>query len=253
MPSQTSTLDGLITQLQQQFGPQAAQRAACLPCQQPATGIPFGLSALDKILPEGLPRGQVSELSGAPAVGARTLAFHAIAQTHVQGTLACYLDVGQTFAGAAAIACGVDLGRLVVARPQGAREAAQLLGMLLARQATGLLVIDSLPQLLALPTGIATVQALGRHLPRRLKEAGCALLVLNSAPLHLAPGGERSFPAAWASYTALRLGLAHAGWIGAGSRIGGRLLRVAVRRPPFDHDAHVCTLALRYPLLGGRL
>jgi recombination protein RecA len=242
------TLDVLIAQLQQRFGPMAAQRATALHDPDSLHALPSGLLALDRLLPLGVPRGAIVELTGVAGTGARTLALHIVAEAQRGGDLACYLDLGQSLAGDYAARCGVDLDALAVARPADAQAAGALLLALLEREAAGVIVLDSLPRLGALAQGASVVPRLLERLPHLLARSACTLLVLNQAPLpmlarQLCPPVGARIPAA-----ALRLTLSHAGWMRVGALIVGRCTRVEARRPPFDAPGPTATVELAYVL-----
>jgi recombination protein RecA len=242
------TLDVLIAQLQQRFGPLAARRATALHDPDLPYGIFSGLPALDRLLPEGIPRGALVELTGAAGTGGRTLALHIVAEAQRRGDLACYLDLGQSLAGDYAARCGVDLDALAVARPADAQAAGALLLALIEREAVGVIVLDNLPRLAALAQGASLVPRLLERLPRLLVRSTCALLVFNQTPLpmlspQLCPAVRARIPAA-----ALRLTLSHAGWMRVGTLIVGRQTRVEVRRPPFDAPGPAATVELAYGL-----
>jgi hypothetical protein len=249
MQHSTSTLDALVAQLQQQFGTKAAQRGTALRAPRAAT-IPTGFAALDRALPNGgIPRGVLTELVGAPTTGASTLVLSIIAQAQAQSDRACYLDLGGTFAAEYAAHCGVQLGALLLARPATAREAVEIIATLIARHAAGVLVVDGLPHLLAMPDGPQQLAALLRRL-RAGAPSSCALLMLNPPPSDFLPA--RTLPAhhALAGAAALRLRLTHARWIFQQQFLIGCESTVDILPPPFtDASAHV-VVSVMYPLQG---
>jgi hypothetical protein len=234
MERRTSTLDELLAHLQQRFGTQAARRGAALLAPGPPATIATGFAALDAALPHGgLPRDGLSELVGPRSAGATSLALAVIAQAQAAGELACLLDLGRTFAPAAAAQAGVDLAALALARPADGAEAALVVATLLARRAVGVLVIDSLPAWLALPGGPAALASLRTRLPRLLRGSGCVLLVLHPLPTGLLPDPADAGRGALAPLTALRLRLLHRGWLRHGPAITGSRTQIVVQLPPF--------------------
>lgn len=250
MERRPSSLDALVASLQQRYGTRAARRGDRLPDPPSPAVIPTGLPALDAALPHGgLPRGALAELVGPRSAGATTLALRAVARAQAAGDLACLLDLGRTFAPAAAIGAGVDLGALAVIQPADGAEAALAVATLLGRRAVGALVVDGLPAWLALTSGAQALAAISPRLPRLLNESGCALVVLNPLPTGLLPDPAAPGHTALAHLTALRLRLAHRGWLRHGPAIVGSRTEIAVLPPPFA--APIATVAVELPFARG--
>lgn len=80
--------------------------------------VPCGLAEVDAALPGGgFPRGALAELSGGPASGKTAVALSLFAALD-PGALVAYVDGRAELYPPAAAARGVDLGRLLVVRPQ---------------------------------------------------------------------------------------------------------------------------------------
>jgi recombination protein RecA len=232
----TSTLDELVARIQQRYGARAAQRGAAMAAPAPPPVIATGFSALDAALPDGgIPRGRLTTIVGPRSAGATTLALTLIAQAQFAGDLACMLDLSHTFAPVAAVTCGVSLADIAVARPADGDAATLAVATLLARRAVGVLVIDSLPAWMALPRGPAALATLLPRLPRLLAASGCALIVLHPLPTGLLSDPPALLHMLPAPITALRLRLAHQGWLQRGPQIVGCRTAVRVLTPPFDH------------------
>lgn len=88
----------------------------------PERRAPFALDALDGPLQGGLPRGQLSEISGPHSSGRTTVLLQALAAATRRGELAALVDVGDRFDVASAVAARVDLGRLLWIRGRPASE-----------------------------------------------------------------------------------------------------------------------------------
>ncbi len=93
--------------------------------------LPTGILLLDQAL-NGLPRGAVTELTGAASCGKTTLLLAVLAQATARGEFVAVVDTQDAFDPASAARCGVDLDRLVWIRCGGRAE--------LAMKATDLLV-----------------------------------------------------------------------------------------------------------------
>src|SRR5688572_7624506 len=79
----------------------------------PSAFIPFDLTAIDGILHGGLPRGQVSEIAGAPSSGRTTLLLRLISAVTRRGEIAALIDTCDRLDVAAVSAAGIDAGRLL--------------------------------------------------------------------------------------------------------------------------------------------
>jgi hypothetical protein len=77
------------------------------------------VAPLDACLRGGLPRGQLSELSGPCSSGRTTLLLQFIAAATRRGEIAAYVDTFDRLDVASAAAAGVDLDRLLWIRAQG--------------------------------------------------------------------------------------------------------------------------------------
>jgi hypothetical protein len=92
--------------------------------------LPTGIPLLDQAL-NGLPRGAVTELTGAASCGKTTLLLAVLAQATTRGEFVAVVDTQDTFDPASAARCGVNLDHLVWVRCGGradlAMKAADLL------------------------------------------------------------------------------------------------------------------------------
>ncbi len=84
---------------------------------QPGKGegfvAPTGAAALDVILHGGLPRGELSEIAGAPSSGRTTLLLQAMAAATHRGEIAALVDTFDRLDLASIVAAGIDLDRLL--------------------------------------------------------------------------------------------------------------------------------------------
>ena len=84
---------------------------------------PTGLDPLDALLGGGFPCGRISEIAGPASCGRTSLAHALLARTTASGELACIVDRADAFDPASARDGGVDLARVLWARPPGVPEA----------------------------------------------------------------------------------------------------------------------------------
>lgn len=115
-------------------------------------GLTTGVAALDAALPGGgLPRGRLTEITGAPGSGVTTLTRHLVAAALGAGWWVAYVDAARTLAPRDWTALGVHEGLWVV-RPPDAARGAWCADVLLRSGAFGLVVLDGAP---VLPRAVA--------------------------------------------------------------------------------------------------
>jgi len=113
-------------------GPGARLRRASELTRPEANVLPTAVAALDRLLPGGLPKGRLIELSGRRSSGRFSLGLAALAAATSSGEAAALVDLGDHLDPEAAERAGVDLRRLLWARPRRAKEALAAAEMLLA-------------------------------------------------------------------------------------------------------------------------
>jgi hypothetical protein len=107
-------------------------------------GFAFGIPALDRVLPLGLPRGQITAFD-APLGSGGTALLLALAETTLRADEGvAFVDAGRTLAPQAAAHLG-GLGPFWVIRPRGTESAWWCADVLLRTGAFGLVVVDQAP------------------------------------------------------------------------------------------------------------
>jgi hypothetical protein len=94
------------------------------PLDAPGLGVPFHVQALDTYLRGGLPAGQLSEVVGPASSGRTTLAWQWMAAATRRGDTVALVDTFDRFDPASAVACGLDLDRLLWIRGQAISKTA---------------------------------------------------------------------------------------------------------------------------------
>jgi hypothetical protein len=82
----------------------------------PAAALPTGVTSLDAVLRGGLPRGQLSEIAGAPSSGRTTVLLQVIGAATRRGEVAALVDTSDRLDVASAAGAGVQLDRLLWVR-----------------------------------------------------------------------------------------------------------------------------------------
>lgn len=236
-------LEKTVADLQQRFGLRAIGRATAV---QPVPVIPTGFPALDAALGVGgLPRGQVSEIVGAPTSGMATLALRLIAQAQQEATtsMAAYLDLEKTFDPDYAARCGVDLARLMLVRPYNIPQGLAMLPDFAIIGGFSVLVVDSPPQLLGDDLAELLSTTLGR-LIAPLHHAGCVLLFLSSLPPGSSMPGIYPRHGGLAHYAAVRLLIWRERWLYHQRDVSGYEAQVAVAKNRLAAEGGQATIVL---------
>ena len=104
-----------------------------------ATGIP----ALDELLGGGLARGELSELHGPLSSGRTSLALALLARATGVGEVVAVVDAADAFHPASARSAGVQLERVLWARPPGVGEAVRASERLLQARGFAAVLLDA--------------------------------------------------------------------------------------------------------------
>lgn len=150
------------------------------PTRRPPLGaatLATGFAALDAALGGGIGFGQAVALWGPPTCGATTLLLHTLARAQAEGLNAAFLDLPRSFDPAAAQHCGVDLAGLILAHPDGPREALAIAQALLTSRTAEIVAIGDIAPLLATPDGTARLRAALTLLRPTLRRTGGVLLL----------------------------------------------------------------------------
>ena len=94
--------------------------------------LPTGLEQVDRLLGGGLPRGRLTELVGRKSAGRFSVVLAALASATSAGDAAALVDRGGHLDPQAALEAGVELERILWARPRRVKEALAAAEMLLA-------------------------------------------------------------------------------------------------------------------------
>ncbi len=159
-------LEALLTDL----GPRV--RRGVEPLREPERLHPTGLAALDTLLRGGFPAGAITELSGPASSGRTAIALALLAETtDARCELAALVDAADAFDPPSAEAAGVDLDRLLWARPGGPLEALRCTERLMETGGIPLVLLDLSP---ASPAALSNAAALSTPTPTRSGRHGRA-------------------------------------------------------------------------------
>ncbi|MDQ6824474.1 MAG: DNA recombination/repair protein RecA [Candidatus Eremiobacteraeota bacterium] len=110
----------------------------------PLSGWLTGIDSVDQALaPVGIPRGRLTEIFGHFSSGKTTFAYALLANRLATGDIAAYIDPEASFFAPAARSAGIDLSRLIIARPRSAQALLRAADALVRGGACSVVVVDA--------------------------------------------------------------------------------------------------------------
>lgn len=144
----SAMLDGVIAQIQKEFGDGAIMRLGDASAKVPVQCISTGSFSLDLALGVGgLPRGRVTEIFGPESSGKTTLTLHVIANAQKNGGIAAFIDAEHAMDPLYAKKIGVNIDDLLVSQPSSGEEALTIAETLIRSNAMDVVVVDSVAAL----------------------------------------------------------------------------------------------------------
>jgi hypothetical protein len=107
-----------------------------------ALRLATGLPDVDRLLGGGFPRGRLAEIAGPLSSGRTSLALALLAETTRRGALASVIDAADAFDPRSADAAGIDLARVLWARPPGVADALRCTEHVLGAGGFALVIVD---------------------------------------------------------------------------------------------------------------
>lgn len=229
MPSQRRRkLDALVAQLQFEHGPRAIRRAEPGERAPRVARIPTTFAELDALLDGGLPRGRITEVTGPATSGKLTLAAKVIASAHStamsgahreRDAVAAWIDTWRTCDADYMHRCGVDLSRLLVARPATLSDALAMALHLVESRSLVVLVVDTLPMQAPLAREPGERRGNEGPLAGALSRLAALLTETQTAVVFLTD--PEQFSQALAHAAAVRLNIRRERWLTRGGDVRG--------------------------------
>jgi RecA/RadA recombinase len=179
MPSSPAAVDDLLHTLRASLPAELAERlrAGAAPSDAPALPrLATGIASIDALLGGGFPRGRVSEITGPLSSGRTALAHALVAAATRNGEIAAVVDAADAFDPESAAAAGIDLSRVLWARPSRPREALRCAERLLEARGFGLVVLDQ-----DAPIDGRAGESIWLRMSRSATASGTALVLIASA------------------------------------------------------------------------
>ena len=144
----SAVLDGVLAEIQKQFGDGAIMRLGDASTKIAVPCISTGSFSLDLALGVGgLPRGRGTEIFGPESSGKTTLTLHVIANAQKAGGVAAFIDAEHAMDPRYAKKIGVNIDDLLVSQPSSGEEALTIAETLIRSNALDVVVIDSVAAL----------------------------------------------------------------------------------------------------------
>ena len=237
-----------VSAIQRRWGLRALRRLGQDARATPVPHVSTGFASLDDILGiGGIPRGRITEMLAAPTSGMTTIALKVLANAQARGDMAAYVDLSYTFDPDYAARCGVHPSRLLLVRPHHGGEALEIFYRLIASRGIGVLVFDSVSQLMAESQGAQALSAALRQLTNVVAQSPCAAIFLT--PLHFGDASSMdNYPSGFAlpQYAAVRLLIEKEEWIQKRRDIGGYQARVTVLKNKLGPSGKTASIAITF-------
>jgi recombination protein RecA len=213
---QSERLKAALAEIQKRWGNDALRPLSSV--RASSAFIPTGFYELDTLLRGGIPLGYATELSGVPTSGKTTLAFKIITQAQAQGRPTVYIDLASTFNPNYAAQCGIQLDRLLIARPQEISRGLDIMHVVAMEADAGLVVFDPGARLSAAPFQVVKLNTALRRILPALKQSRSAVIILNSS----------TDPQRAASLVGLRIQIENVGWVEGEGDVSGVKARLTI-------------------------
>ena len=146
--SKLKALDGVMAQIEKQYGKGAIMRLGQQAADEGIEVLPTGCLSLDLAIGVGgLPRGRIIEIYGPESSGKTTVALHCIAETQKAGGIAAFVDAEHALDPVYAKNLGVNLDELYVSQPDTGEQALDITASLVSSKAVDIIVVDSVAAL----------------------------------------------------------------------------------------------------------
>ena len=245
--SSRKRLEFTVAALQRRYGEHALRQGITTRSRPPH--ISTGFPTLDTLTGcQGIPRSAITLFSGRMTSGKLTLAYKTLAEA--QGKAGKHKTALLDMSGGSdpdyLARCGVRLEQLILIRPKTDTAVMQLLIDLVATGELRLILIDSLPDLLAHPQGGHRAQQMTDQLVNRLRESRCALILLDE----FAPGWLRwlrpESHSPLAQQAALHIALRRERWIYGNGQITGYEAEAALLRSRWAASGRTTRIAITF-------
>ncbi len=242
-------LKSAIKQMEHRWGTGVlvASRAA----QARAEGLSTTFPELDHLTGVGgIPLHGVTLLAGHSTSGKLTVTYKVLnraqQRTPERRHSVAILDLGASSDPDYLSRSGLDLDRLLLVRPQSAKQALRvLLDLVMSRELRAILV-DSLSDLLVDKEGASAVEQMMPQVNLALKSADCALLLLDESQPPWLPPLAAETSRAVRHYASLHLDFVRQNWIESAGELTGYRVKVRLLKSRSQRQGDSATIAITF-------
>ena len=242
-------LKAAIAEMEHRWG------AGILAASRAAPGRVEGLSttfpALDQLTGTGgIPLHAITLLSGDATCGKLTVAYKVLSRAQLRTPerrhSVAILDLGASSDPDYLARSGVDLDRLLLVRPQGAKQALRVLLDLVRSRELRAILLDSLSELLVDREGASAVEQMMPQVNLALKSADCALLLLDDPQPAWLPPLASGTSRAVRHYASLHIEFAREGWIQSAGELTGYQVKARLLKSRSQRQGERATVAISF-------
>jgi hypothetical protein len=247
--TKSERLQAAIQHMEHRWG--AGVLTASRTAQARAEGLSTTFPELDHLTGVGgIPLHAVTLLAGNSTSGKLTVAYKVLSRAQ-QGTperrhSVAILDLGASSDPDYITRSGVDLDRLLLVRPQSAKQALRVLLDLVRSRELRAILVDSLSGLLVDKEGASAVEQIMPQVNLALKSADCALLLLDEAQPPWLPPLAAETSRAVRHYASLHVEFHREGWIESASEFSGYRVKVMLLKSRSQRQGESATIAIAF-------
>lgn len=243
-------LDSAVAAINGRYGDQALRKASHLARSVIPPHISTGFAALDALTGcEGLPLNANILLSGQMTSGKLTVAYKALACAQASATkprTVAILDLTESVMPGYLEGCGVSMDRVLIARPESARMAVDLVLDLVRSRGVAAILVDSLVEIAAEKGGMRYLTSCLGKLDRLLEGSGCLILWIDELDPPWSRLLNRDRAAALRGHAALHLLFQRIRWVHKAKGLAGYQVQVQLLKSRWAQAG--ATATIRIPL-----
>ena len=247
--TRSERLRAAIQQMEHRWGSGVLVASGAAP--RPAESLSTTFPALDQLTGTGgIPLHAVTVFSGSATSGKLTLAYRVLSRAQ-QGTpdrrhSVAILDLGASSDPDYLTRSGLDLDRLLLVRPQGAKQAWRVLLDLVRSRELRAILVDSLSELMVDKEGASMVEQMMPQVNLALKSADCALLLVDEVQAAWLPPLASGTSRAVRHYASLHLELERVEWIESAGELTGYCVKARLVKSRSQRQGESATVVISF-------
>ncbi len=247
--TKSERLKAAITQMEHRWGTGVLAASRAEPGR--VEGLSTTFPALDQLTGTGgSPLHAITLLSGDATCGKLTVAYKVLSRAQLRTPerrhSVAILDLGARSDPDYLASSGVDLDRLLLVRPQGAKQALRVLLDLMRSRELRAILLDSLSELLLDKEGANAVEQMMPQVNLVLKSADCALLLLDEGQAAWLPPLVSGTSRAVRHYASLHIEFMREEWIESAGELAGYQVKARLLKSRSQRQGESATIAISF-------